>query len=92
MNEVFIVSNWSGTNVCAYSTYDSAKKYVLEEILGHLFDFEYDFESEQDTSREYYDTDEEYENALKNYITGRIMKDNIFFDEYSIDCVPFMNE
>lgn len=92
MNEVFIVSNWSGTDVCAYATYDAAKKCILEEILEHLFDFEYEFESEQDTSREYYDTDEEYENALKNYITKCIMEDNIFFNEYSIDCVPFMNE
>ena len=92
MNEVFVVSNWNGTNVCAYQTYDAAKKYILEEILDHYLDFEYEFESEQDACREYYDTDEDYENAFKNYITEGVMTYNRFFDEFSIDSVPFMNE
>lgn len=92
MNEIFVVSDYYGTNVCAYATFTAAKKYILEEILGHLFDFEYEFESEQDTSREEFYTDEEYENALKNYLTKRIMEDGIFYDEFLINRVPFMNE
>ena len=92
MNEIFIISNYSGNDVYACATYTAAKKYILEEILSHLFDFEYEFESEQDTSREEFFTDEAYEDALKNYITKRVMEDDVFFDEYSINSVPFMNE
>lgn len=88
MNEIFVINNYSGHSIYACTTYAAAKKYILEEILAHLFDFEYDFESEQDTSREEFSTDEAYEDALKNYITKRVMKDNVFFDEYSIDKIP----
>ena len=93
MNEIFIVGNWRESNICAYPTYDAAKKAVLEHILeDDNLDFGEIFEEEQDENRYDYDTREEFEQAAKEYVIKRIINENIFYDEYTIDSIPFMNE
>jgi hypothetical protein len=87
MNEIFIVRNWDGAEICAYPTYAAAKKYISKEILEHFLDFKCVFDIEEDL----YETNEEYENALKHCLIKCIEKDD-FFDEYTIDKIPFMNE
>ena len=91
MNEIFVVRNWDGVEICAYPTYAAAKKYISEEILEHFLDFECVFECVFDIEEDLFETNEEYENALKHCLIEGIEKDD-FFDEYTINKIPFMNE